>query len=160
MDGTSLKYTYKHTHNNAKQMRKTNGCTKKNIWEEKKDEHTKERAEKWMRSNRKRQKMKKEIDKSGKKRKVLLVKIFVQNTWDFFFPLFSPIFSLIWGDCILVGIWRKYLCPTSFPSHFLLQIKTQKYHFLSFHLFPSKVTPTKWNQMGPMYTWMVLWIFI
>lgn len=25
---TSLKYTYKHTHNNAKQMRKANGCKK------------------------------------------------------------------------------------------------------------------------------------
>lgn len=32
---------YTKTHNNAKQMRKTNGCTKK----KKKDEHTKERAE-------------------------------------------------------------------------------------------------------------------
>ena len=103
---------------------------KKNKWEKKGYEHTKERAEKWMRSNRKRQKIKEEIDKSRKKRKVLLVEIFIQNTWDFFFPFFSPIFSLIWGDCILVGTRRKYSCPTSFPSHFLLQIKTPKYHSL------------------------------
>ena len=33
-----------------------------------------------MRSNRKRQKIKEEIDKSRKKRKVLLVEIFIQNT--------------------------------------------------------------------------------
>ena len=99
---------------------------KKKHMRKKRDEHTKERAEKWMRSNRKRQKIKEEIDKSRKKIKVLLVEIFIQNTWDFFFP----IFSLIWGDCILVGTRRKYSCPTSFPSHFLLQIKTPKYHSL------------------------------
>ena len=84
---TLLKYTNKHTHNNAKQIRKTNGCTKK-----KKDKHTKEWAEKWMRRIET-QKMKEEIDKSGKKRKVLLVEISIQNMWDFFFPLFSPFSS-------------------------------------------------------------------
>ena len=60
--------------------------------QKKKDKHTKEWAEKWMRRIET-QKMKEEIDKSGKKRKVLLVEISIQNMWDFFFPLFSPFSS-------------------------------------------------------------------
>ena len=92
---------------------------KKKLLDKKKkeDEHTKEREEKWMRSNRERQKMKEEIDKRGKK-KVLLVEISIQNTWDFSFSLFSLIFSLIWGDCILWARGENTCAPLVFPNIF------------------------------------------
>ena len=54
--------------------------------------------------------------------------------------IFSPDFSLIWGDCILVGLERKHPNSTKFPSPFLSQPNNAKvifsHIFFSFFFHP------------------------
>ena len=85
------------------------------------------RCKNWMKKKKRKRK------KRGKQNVVAQI-FLIKLPMTFVFPLiFSPDFSLIWLDCILVGPERKHSNSTKFSSHFLSQPNNAKVIFS--HIF-------------------------
>ena len=94
-----------------------------------------------------------EKDKKAKKKKTQTLKKKNEHWAGHFRPqrssYFTPIFSPIWGDWLLVGLKRKMSSPTIFFSHFHFQPNIfLSIHFLSPIFYPSSFHPESIELLG------------
>ena len=100
-------------------------------------------------------KWKKKLTKVGRKEK-----FYWSKTCETFFSPFLSHFLL--RRLYFGGHMEKILVPHQFSLTFSPPNKNSKISFslLPFPSLQNHPTQTNWNQMWPMYAWMVLWIFM